>query len=213
MAYFDKFSNVVTFPQIVMEQIKKLQEIYSKELRDGDKILKNVLGEQVIEGEDTRYSFLQAVECLGILLAPYFIAARNNEELFTAYSSLLDKELVEFLTDENFSSRAKLVFNIPKNVSLIEKAKQDDKFMNQLNLFFLNYKLQEGRKIFRMLVQLFKDHDFLSVETFTDSQLVNDSMSYIDEGDEKLKFPDEERELEPESTDDDEFEENVGGIT
>ena len=39
-----------SFPQTVFKQIQIIQEICKKELRDGDKIIKNLVGEQMIEG-------------------------------------------------------------------------------------------------------------------------------------------------------------------
>jgi len=190
MSYYDKTINLITFPQIVMEQIQIIQKIYSKELRDGDKILKNALGEQIIEGEDTRYSFLQAVETFGSLLFPYFIT--NIKDPFKKYCELLDKEIIEIIEEEEFSNAAIKVFMLDKNINLIEKIKADEKFRSQLNLFFLNYKIKHARHMFRKLIQLFKDNDFLSNEIYTDSEVDSSSMTYVDKGDDDLVFTDED---------------------
>ena len=128
MSYYDKgFSgnNLITYPQIVMEQIQIIQKIYSKELRDGDKVLKNALGEQIIEGEDTRYSFLQAIEAFGSLLFPYFI--KTTKQPFINYCRLLDKEIVEMIEMEKFADKVKKIFLLDDKVKLIDKIKTDER--------------------------------------------------------------------------------------
>jgi hypothetical protein len=187
---------VITFPQIVMEQVQAIQKIYSKELRNGDKILKNAIGEQIIEGEDTRYSFLQAVEMFGSLLYPYFIENASEDykgiskEEFDNYCDLLDKELIEFLEDKDFQKLAKQVFFIEDNKSIADIIKEDEVKRNQLNLFFLNYKIKESRKIFRRLVQLFYDNDFLTTTGFSDSANVGGTEAYDESSDGSLEFSD-----------------------
>jgi len=193
MSYYSKgynADNVISYPQIVMEQVQIIQKVYSKELRDGDKVFKNAIGEQIIEGEDTRYSFLQSVEFFGSLLSPYFID--STKEPFENYCNLLDKEIVEMLDDKNFIKEAKKVFFMKEEEKLIDKIKEDKLFKSQLNIFLLNYKVKEARKLFRILVDLFKAHDFLANQSYTDSETVSDSMTYIDEGEDDLKFDDEE---------------------
>ena len=193
MSYYDKgFSgnNLITYPQIVMEQIQIIQKIYSKELRDGDKVLKNALGEQIIEGEDTRYSFLQAIEAFGSLLFPYFI--KTTKQPFINYCRLLDKEIVEMIEMEKFADKVKKIFLLDDKVKLIDKIKTDEIFKNQINLFFLNYKVKHARHMFRTLLQLFKDNDFLSNEIYTDSEVDSSSMTYVDKGDDDLVFDEED---------------------
>lgn len=186
----------MTFPQIVMQQVLIIQNIYSHELRDGDKILKNALGEQVIEGEDTRYSFLQAVEFFGSLLTPYFIEGTDKYKgirigEFNAYCELLDKELVEILKDETFLKTVKKVFFLEDKIKVEDKVKNDEKFLNQLNLFFLNYKIKEGRRIFRRLVELFHEHDYLATQGYVDQASNYDT--YDDEVDGDLTMFDKKR--------------------
>ena len=172
MAY-NNFKQEVTYPHIVMEQVQIIQKIYSKELRDGDKIMKNNIGEQIIEGEDTRYSFLQAVEFFGSLLYPYFYMPNPEYpgiqiEEFNDYCELLNLELVEALEDDEFQVLVKNVFFLEDKIRPKEVAKVDEKFRHQVNTFFLNYKVKEGRRVFRRLLELFKDNQFLTQEDFTD---------------------------------------------
>jgi hypothetical protein len=186
--YTGKFE--LTFPFIVLQQIQIIQRIYSMELRDKEKIFKNNIGEQVIEDEDTRYSFLQSVEMFGSLLYPYFISNDNykgiKKEEFEEYCDLLDKELVEIIDDDNFKKIAKNVFFIKKEESIYDKIKNDASFKSQLNAFFLNYKIKEARKVFRRLIGLFKEHDFLANKYYTDSADVDSSDVYDESKDELL---------------------------
>jgi hypothetical protein len=162
----------ITYPQLVMDQIKKLQEICSKELKDGNKIIKNLIGEQTIEGEDTRYSFIQSVEMFGSLLSNYFPEEKKGQENvvthFNDFCDLLDMELSEALEDEEFKGNVKKVFNL-SNKQDIKKEIEENKLTNEVNVYFLNLKVKEARKMFRELVKLFKDHDFLTEESYGDT--------------------------------------------
>ncbi len=159
MAYNN--DNKLTYPDLVMEQIKIIQKICSKELRDGDKVFKNVIGEQIIEGDDTRYSFLQSVEVLGSMLSPYF---GNSGIKFEDFCNYYDAELVEIMDDENFKKKLKEIFK-----KTIEEVKKDDALRSQVNIFFLNDKIKEGRKMFRELIKIFKNNNFLGDTAFGDT--------------------------------------------
>jgi hypothetical protein len=164
MNYYN--DNKVTYQQLVMDQIKKIQDICSKELRDGDKILKNAMGEQTIEGEDTRYSFLQSVELLGSMLKPWFgnmMKVKDSEKgAFEMFCDYYDVELIEILDDEDFKKKLKDLFGCDDP----EKLKTDEALRQQVNLFLLNDKIKEARKIFRLLVKVFKANDFLSGQSY-----------------------------------------------
>jgi len=159
MAYHNEVK--ITFPDLIINQIQIIQKICSKELRDGDKILKNALGEQVIEGDDTRYSFLQSVELLGSMLSPYF---GKSGIKFEDYCEYCDTELIELLDDEDFKKKLKEIFGIDN----VEEIKTNETLQNQVNLFLLNDKIKEGRKIFRELIKIFKDNAFLAEESYGD---------------------------------------------
>lgn len=155
------YDNKITYPELVMDQIKTIQKICSKELRDGDKVLKNAMGEQIIEGDDTRYSFLQSVEILGSMLSPYF----NDSDIeFDDFCEYYDAELVEIIDDEKFKNKIKDIFS--KDV---ESVNSDEKFRSQVNVFLLNDKIKEGRKMFRKLIGVFKNNNFLGETAFGDS--------------------------------------------
>ena len=171
MAYYN-YQQPVTYPQLIIKQIEIIQSICSKELNDGEKVTKNLIGEQTIHGEDTRHSFLQSVELLGSLLSPWFPKEDEKTENITSqfnyFCEVYDMELSEALQDEDFKKLVCDSFNIKDTNKIITQIK-DNKLDTEINAFFLNIKIKEGRKIFRALVKLFKDHDFLKEESFGDS--------------------------------------------
>lgn len=171
--------NKITYQQIVMAQIKVIQNITSKELRDATKTIKNLVGEQTVEAEDTRYSYLQSVGMLGDLLSPYFNS--DVKDKFESYDTLINLELIEALNDNEFLSELEKHFNKKDIKNLIIK---DEGIKNQANVYFLNFKMQSGRIMFRSLVKLFKEQDFLGNEMFSDSGEADDSLEAVDETEE-----------------------------
>lgn len=161
MAYND--SNKLTYQQTILRQIQKIQDIMGKELRDGSKVMKNLLGEQTIEAEDTRYSFLQSVELLGSLLFPYFNGGSVVKE-FDDYCDLCDMELVQAVDDKDFVTELKNFFGTKEDFKVLMD--RDSSVRNEANIYFLNTKVKIGRRMFRSLVKLFRDNDFLADESY-----------------------------------------------
>lgn len=161
-------TTTLTYPQLIMKQIERIQNICSKELRDATNIIKTPIGEQVYDNEDTRYSFLQSVELLGSLLNPYFNKnkAKNVDvqEEFEKFVNFYDMELIEALNNQEFTKSIKDRFDL-----VIDIKKIDSKTKQELLTYLLTEKCKYGRKIFRILIQCFKDNDFLANESFTDS--------------------------------------------
>lgn len=60
------------FRQIVLKHIQTILEISSKELRDKTYTTNHGNYSTTIEQEDTRYSYMQAIENLAYILMPYF---------------------------------------------------------------------------------------------------------------------------------------------
>lgn len=176
MVYYNN-GETITFQTLVMKQIQKIQDITSKELRDGEKIIKNLIGEQIIESEDTRHSYLQSVDMLGSLLSPYF--DNNVKSNFQDFCNLVDIELIEALEDKDFIKEIERVF---EDKGIKKKVEEGNSIKAQVNIYLLNYKIKEGRKMFRKLVKLFKDNDFLGNQEFADSDVLGGSMEFVDEG-------------------------------
>ena len=68
------------FRQIVLGHIKRILEIGSHELRDTTRQIDTANHTQIIEQEDTRYSYIQAIENLAYVLIPYF-----DDEILQVY--------------------------------------------------------------------------------------------------------------------------------
>lgn len=160
MSYND--SNKLTYQQTILRQIQKIQDIVAKELRDSSKVVKNLIGEQTIEAEDTRYSFLQSVELLGSLLFPYFNGG-SIVSSFDGYCDLCDMELSQAIKDKDFVDELKEQFN---SKTIVEQIKNDEEIRGQANVYFLNTKIKVARRVFRELVKLFRDNDFLADESY-----------------------------------------------
>ncbi len=187
--YYD--NNKITFQQLIMGQIKMIQVICSKELRDGEKIIKNLLGEQTIEGEDTRHSFLQSVEMFGSLLFPYFSTQMIKN--FDKFCDIYDMELIDALDDKEFQKNLRKLFKLDPKKDIKDEINKQEKYMVQANIYFLNYKIKQGRRIFRALVKLFKDNDFLGSEGYTDSEPTEGSMEMTDDGTDDFSLKDEDQ--------------------
>lgn len=175
----------LSYPQLIFNQIKKVQEIAAKELRDGDKVIKNLIGEQLIEQEDTRLSYLQAVETLGSLLSPYF--DKDTADSFKSFQEFYDIELEEALEDEEFKEKAEKILgkDVVKNLGT------DKKDEVRGYAFFLQQKIICARDMFRELLLLFKNLDFLGNEEFNDVATTNGSMEAVDDSEEDI-FENEE---------------------
>lgn len=160
MAQFND-TNTITYQQIIMGQIKIIQNISSKELRDSTKTITNLMGQQLIEAEDTRRSFLQSIEILGSLLSPYFNS--NIAITFESYLKLIYTDLSEAIEDEDFIQEFKRFF---KNDKIIEIIENDEKKRTKVNTHFLELQIKEAWVMFRDLVKLFKDHEFLAESAY-----------------------------------------------
>jgi len=168
MAYYDK--DEITFKSLVMKQVQKIQEITSKELRDGEKTVKNLIGEQVVDAEDTRYSYLQSIEMFGSLLYPYLITINETDykKEFDEFCNLYDIELAEAIKDKDFKKELKNYFVIEE---VTQKEINSKGLLQQVNIYLLNYKIKEARKMFRLLFTLVKHYDFFGATSYTDGDL------------------------------------------
>jgi len=171
MAQFND-NNTITYQQLVMGQIKIIQNIASKELRDSTKTVKNLVGEQLIEAEDTRHSFLQSIEILGSLLSPYFNDDTKVKSSFNNYCELLYTELKGALEDKEFKESVEKLFN-KKNI--MEIIQTDDDVRSKVNIYLLNFKIREGKEMFRILLKVFKDHEFLTESSYGEGSSDTDS--------------------------------------
>lgn len=143
------------FRDTVLKQLEKILEISASELRDGSKSVITTSSSQIVKEEDTRISYLQAIENLAYILMPHF-----DEKMKPIF-----KETIKIINS--------FVFEI-----IEEKKKDYEKFLKATketdleDYYAMEIKLKAGKKLFMELNLLLKRVDYLS------------SSIYGDEGDE-----------------------------
>ena len=78
------------FRQIVLKHIQRILEISSSELRDKTIVRNHGNYSETIENEDTRQSYMQAIENLAYILMPYFddevlVVYEKSERIINAF--------------------------------------------------------------------------------------------------------------------------------
>ena len=134
-----------SFSDIVLTQIEKILELSRSELKDKSKFQIQQNSANFVTEEDSRKSYIQAVENLGYILMPYFDDLINNfykpiEYLFIDYNyEIVEKKIEEYkIFKDNVGERA------------TEKE------------FCIKLKLQATKKLFVELNKLLKRQDYLS---------------------------------------------------
>jgi uncharacterized protein YaaR (DUF327 family) len=146
--------NKLEFKQIVLEHLKKILELSSEELRDKTSIVHQGNFSFTETKEDTRKSFVQAVEMFSRILQPYF-----DERAEKVYS-----ECVEDIESFGFQ--------------LIKKYKEEyEELCNEMGEQgtkenFKTYKqVQSAKKLFSELNLLLKRNDYLSSSVYNEGDL------------------------------------------
>ncbi len=132
------------FRQIVLGHIKKILEISSSELRDKTIIRNHGNYSETIENEDTRQSYMQAIENLAYILMPYF-----DEEMLQVY-----ERCVRIINA--FGYEVKRILK-----KTYERIKEDTGKDDLGNAFVLEMKLKYAKKLFIALNMLLKRNDYL----------------------------------------------------
>ena len=119
------------FPQIVLKYIDKILDILSKELKNKQTIIHQIgsRAEIVLEEEDTRQSFVQSIQALTSLLAPWHDKdMESSSEEFTKivdgtrakyhkeYKKQVEEELVKIIDLVDFIYRK---FNLSFNLMYV----------------------------------------------------------------------------------------------
>lgn len=144
------------FSQIVLNYLNKILDILSKELRDKHTIIpqSGSRAEMVIEEEDTRISFVQAVEGLSTILTPWF--DKETEESFEVFDLVVNATrsgyYIEYKKniDEEFEAQKKI------GINNFEEADQ-----NFVDIYREWSKVLQGKKMFRQLNKLLHSNDYL----------------------------------------------------
>ena len=153
------------FRQIVLRHIQKILEISSKELRDTTYTTIHGNYTTTIEQEDTRYSYIQAIENLAYVLMPYF-----DDEMREIYS-----ECIEIIN--SFEYELKRI--LKKTYERIKKETQREDLGTS---FTIKMKLKYAKKLFIALNMLLKRNDYLKSAVYGEGrdELISDE---DDEGD------------------------------
>jgi len=132
------------FRQIVLGHIQKILEISSHELRDSSRRVLSANFSQTIEQEDTRFSYIQAIENLAYVLLPYF-----DEQIMKKY-----RVYVYVLNSFDFE----LNIYFQKEIELIKENFEGDKIPRT---YFLYKKIEYAKRLFIELNLLLKRVDYL----------------------------------------------------
>lgn len=144
MSYSPKNPAEKSFPQIILGHFEKILEISRHELRPSERILLLNDAKQVIESEDTRLSYILAIENLAYCLEPYF------DKTMTDYF----KEHIVFLFGFGFQIIEKL-----KETQFKEKLESLNG--QQQTDFLIGIQVQEAKQMFRQIGSLMKRVDYL----------------------------------------------------
>lgn len=132
------------FKDVVLEHIKRVLEIGSHELRDTTRQVISSNQTQTIEQEDTRYSYIQAVENLSYILTGYFDDKIKNlyDECIKVIQGF-DYEVYEYCKEE------------------YDKVCKDLGKKNLGSGFVIEMKLKKAKILFIALNMLLKRNDYL----------------------------------------------------
>jgi hypothetical protein len=156
----DKFSGdeKIEFRQIVLEQLKNILEISKHQLRDGSYVVSQRNLTDTKYQEDTRYSYIQAIENLAYVLMPFFDA-----EMHEVYNQCL--RIINA-----FGYELKII--LKKTYEKIEEGLGSDKI--PLNAFAIEMKLRYAKKLFIALNMLLKRNDYLQSSVFGENVMTDE---------------------------------------
>ena len=156
------------FRQIVLKHIQRILEISSSELRDKTIVRNHGNYSETIENEDTRQSYMQAIENLAYILMPYF-----DDEVLVVY------EKSERIINA-FGYEVKRILK-----KTYERIKEETGKEDLGNAFIIEMKLKYAKKLFIALNKLLNRNDYLKSAVYGEDkdELISDDEE--NEGDEE----------------------------
>jgi len=147
------------FRQIVLKHIQRILEISSNELRDKTIVRNHENYSETIENEDTRQSYIQAIENLAYILMPYF-----DDEMLKVY------EKCERIINA-FSYEVKRILK-----KTYERIKEETGEEDLGNAFAIKMKLKYAKKLFIALNKLLNRNDYLKSAVYGEDkdELISD---------------------------------------
>jgi hypothetical protein len=173
-----------TFRDIVLSAVEKVLEIYSKELRLYKRVV--TFGMQgrsdlVLEEEDTRESFCQAIHGLALILQPYF--DKEMDEVYEGFDELCDMSSSEFYT--TYKEMITKRIDLHKEV-FTSDFKEEDEGVDRgtIEVLKLGFKVRSAKIVFRELNKLLKRQDYLKNAIYGDSESDDEVVEDDKDGDE-----------------------------
>jgi hypothetical protein len=166
-----------SFRDIVLKAVEKVYEILSKELRLCKKIIPMNANRSdiVVEEEDTRESFVQAVQGLALILKPYF--DEEMEEVYEGFDELCDMYYFEFYN--NYKDYINETLKLGEDFFTSDDKKIDKKLLEGMRIKF---KIKSAKMVFSELNKLLKRQDYLKNAIYGDND--SDDVIEDDGGDE-----------------------------
>lgn len=160
-------SDVLSIGQIILGHLNKILDISSHELRSSERILILDNQKQIVETEDTRLSFIQAVESFAYTLLPYFdksARAKYKEEII--FMQGFGYEIMEKIDDATFKEKLE---------SANEQQKQD---------MMIAMQIRHTKLLFIELNELLLRVDYLKAAVYGDRFEDDDDTLIVEEDDE-----------------------------
>lgn len=157
MGGWNNKSEGLDFPQIVLSHLKRILELSSHELRVSERIIVIDSQKTIIETEDFRKAYCQAIKNLGFVLIPYF--DKTMKDAF-------DKEIV-FL--KGFAYQ--IIDEIKDKEFLKRHEEADD--MEKSNLLTM-LQIEHAETLFMELNGLLRRVEYLAKSVFGDSSSDDD---------------------------------------
>lgn len=141
------------FRQIVLGHIKKILEISSRELKDDSHLVIHGNFSETKISEDTRVSYLQAIENLSYILLPHF-----DKPMKTIYDSE-----IKIINGFDFEIKK----SMKKKYDEIKKETKEDDLGEK---FIIEMKLRSAKKLFIGLNLLLKRNEYLKTSVYGESK-------------------------------------------
>ena len=154
------------FRQIVLGHIKKILELSSHELRDTTYIISHGNFSDTKYQEDTRVSYIQAIENLSFVLMPYF--DKEMQEVYEGCVAVINA--YDFQIESTYKDEIKLIL------------KELGKESINVKPYCLDKKIECAKALFVALNMLLKRNDYLKSAVYGEDK---DELGVEDEGDEE----------------------------
>jgi len=167
---FSNTENRIEFREVVLQHIKRILEIATHELKDNSKqLIRSNYNETIIE-EDTRVSYIQAIENLSYILLPYFDTETqqvydNSIKIITCFELDVKKILKKTYN--------KICASV--NTESLDTKKEE--------IFIIRMRLKYAKKLFIALNTLLHKNDYLKVSVFGEDrqEVIEDEEEEVDE--------------------------------